>query len=187
MSRIRKHQRDVRALIWILLLISFFGPWFFDLLYIPSEYPCSIRLRENYCGSPVPGLWIIFAGIGVFSSFTAELFKGVAITYSTVRNIFAGCFFTSLVLPFFSTLLIIRHSDRWTRLAFHMVACSLALSGGLWIGFNLHYRQFWLLWGVWLYVGTLASALVLEVILLVMKRRRPPLQDNQGEPLFKGV
>ena len=180
MLRISKNPRDGRLLIWILLLISVFGPWFFDSLYIPSEYPCPIRLRENFCGTPVSGLWIIGAAIGTFSNFIAELFKGVAVTNFSVRNIFAGCILLSVVLPFFSTLLMIRHSDRWPRLAFHMVACSLALGGGLMIGLNAHYSRFWLLWGVWLYVGLLASALILEVVVLVGKRGSPAVEQPGG-------
>jgi hypothetical protein len=187
MSRIYKHQRDIRLFIFILLLISFFGPWFFDTLYIPSEYPCSIRLRENICGTPVLGLWIILAGIGVFSSLILELFRGAAITHSLVRNLYAGCLLLSLVLPFFSMLLMIIIRDRRSRLAFHMLACSIALSAGLFIAINEDYSKFWLLWGIWLYVGAIASALILEVIVLMAKRRRPLLVDNHGEPSLTGA
>jgi hypothetical protein len=72
-------------------------------------------------------------------------------------------------------------------LVFHIVTCSLALSGGLLIGLSEHYSRFWVLWGIWLYVGGIASALILEVILLVMKRRQAPLPGNQGESVFNGA
>ena len=104
MLRISKNPRDWRLLIWILLLISVFGPWVFDNIYIPSEYPCSIRLRENICGKPMIGAWILIA----------------------------------------------------------------------------HTNRFWLLWGVWLYVGLLASTLILEVVVLVGKRGSPATEQPGG-------
>jgi hypothetical protein len=75
------------------------------------------------------------------------------------------------VLPFFSTLLVVKRENRRPYLAFHLIACSVALIASLVFGLLQHFNRFWLLWGVWLYVGLLASALILEVVVLVEKRR----------------
>jgi hypothetical protein len=170
MLRISKNPRDWRVLIWILLLISVFGPWVFDNIYVPSEYPCSIRLRENICGVPVIGVWILTAFFGVFYNSILELARGAAVTHPLVRDFFIGLIPLPLVLPFFSTLLMNVSDGRRPRLVLHMVACSVAASLGLMLGLIEHINRFWLLWGVWLYVGLLASALMLEVVVLVGKR-----------------
>jgi hypothetical protein len=59
-----------------------------------------------------------------------------------------------------------------------MIACSLALSVGLIFGLMLHFKRFWLLWGIWLYVAVLASALILELIALVEKMRQPHIPGS---------
>ena len=171
MSSIYKHRRDWRLLIWILLLISLLGPWFFDNLYIPSEYPCSVRLRENFCGSPVTGIWVFAAIFSVLGSSFYDLVRGIAVDYDAGRAFLISFLGISLVLPFFSTLLIIIRGDRRPQLAFHMIACSAAFGVGLMLGFTHQFKWFWRLWGVWLYVGSLASMLFLEVIALVERRR----------------
>jgi hypothetical protein len=179
MLRISKNPRDWRLLIWICLLISVFGPWVFDNIFVPSEYPCSIRLRENICGVPVTGAWILSSLFGVFSNSILELAKGAAVTHPLVRDISIGLIPFPLVLPFFSTLLMVVSGGRRPQLAFHMIACSVAASVGLMLGLIEHSNRFWLLWGVWLYVGLLASALMLEVVVLVGKRS-PPAAEQPG-------
>ena len=174
MLHISKNPRDGRLLIWILLLISIFGPWVFDTIYMPSENPCSIRLRENFCGEPMIGVGVISAAIGVISNSVLELAKGAAVTPHLVRYFFIGCLLLPIVLPFFSTLLMIVYGDLRPRLAFHVIACSAAVIVGLMVGISGYYNRFWLLWGIWLYVGSLTIALILEIVVLVGKRRLPP-------------
>jgi len=179
MLHISKNPRDWRLLIWVLLLISVFGPWVFDKIFMPAEDPCSIRLRENFCGVPVTGIWVLSAAIGVFGNSVLELVKGAAVTHQLVNNLFIGCLLLLLVLPFFSMLLMIFYGDRRPRLVSHMIACSAAVIVGLMVGISGYFNPFWLLWGVWLYVGLLASALVLEVVVLVGKRRLPSPPGSQ--------
>jgi hypothetical protein len=180
MLRISKNLRDWRLLIWILLLISVFGPWVFDNIYVPSEYPCSIRLRENICGSPVTGVWILSALFGLFCNSILELAKGAAVTFPLVRDISIGLIPFALVLPFFSLYLMIVSGGSRPRLVFHMIACSVAAGVGLMLGLIAHTNRFWLLWGVWLYVGLLASALILEVVVLVGKMVSPAAEQPGG-------
>ena len=173
MLQLLKTQRDWRILIWILLLVSIFGPWFFDKLYIPSEYTCSVRLDENFCGTPVTGIWVLSAIFLTLVGSVVDLVKGAAVEYDAPRAFLICLLGLSLVLPFVSTLLVITRGDRRPRLAFHMIACSLALSVSLAFGLMLHFKRFWLLWGIWLYVAALASALILEVFVLVQEKRQP--------------
>jgi hypothetical protein len=179
MQHIAKNQLDWRIMIWLLLLISIFGPWVFDSVYVPAENPCSIRLRENFCGKPVIGLWLIAIGLDFFFFFIQELVKGTAGSHNLAHNIVICFMSILLVLPILNTLLMTVFGSRRFMLVFHLVACSAAAVAGLIIGFSAHYNRFWLLWGVWLYVAALAGALILEVIVLVEKSRLSPLPISQ--------
>jgi hypothetical protein len=53
---------------------------------------------------------------------------------------------------------------------FHLAAWGLASGIGLLIGISSYPKLFWVLWGVWLYIGLAASALILEVLVLVAGR-----------------
>ena len=77
-----------------------------------------------------------------------------------------------LVLPFFSTLLLILRGDRRGRQVFNVAAWGLAAGIGLLIGISRYPRLFWVAWGIWLYIGSAASALTLEVLTLVAGRRK---------------
>jgi hypothetical protein len=79
MSWINKHKRVWRVAILVLLLVAIMGPWTFDRINVPSEYPCStpnIRLEGDFCGTPMSGIWIfswmvggfINAGVGLVTS-----------------------------------------------------------------------------------------------------------------------
>jgi hypothetical protein len=76
-----------------------------------------------------------------------------------------------LVLPFFSTLLLILRGDRRRRQIFNIVAWGLAAGIALLMGMSSYPRLFWVLWGSWLYIGLAASALILEVLTLAGGRR----------------
>jgi hypothetical protein len=61
---------------------------------------------------------------------------------------------------------------------FHVVAWGLAVGIGLLLGLSgswrlslVFSRLFWVLWGIWLYIGLAGSALILEVLALVAGRR----------------
>ncbi len=64
MSWINKHKRVWRVAILVLLLVAIMGPWTFDRINVPSEYPCSVRLEGDFCGTPMSGIWIFSWIIG---------------------------------------------------------------------------------------------------------------------------
>ena len=178
MLNLLKTKRGWRIFFLVLLLLSIVGPWVFDKLYIPSENPCSVRLDENFCGTPMPGIWVLSVFFLLFGGSIVDLVKGAAVEYDLTRAFLGSLLGLSLVLPFVSTLLVINRGDRRPRLAFHMIACSLAFSIGLFVGLSLHFNRFWLLWGIWLYVAVLASALILELVALVEKMRQPHIPGS---------
>lgn len=146
MSWLSEHKRGWRLVILGLLLIAIVGPWTFDLINVPSEYSCSapfIRLKGDYCGTPLSGMWILLTPLGALVLF----------------------------LPFFSTLLLILSGNRRRQQILHLVVWGLATVSSLW--WLLLSPAEWplsRLWGLWLYIGLAPSMLILEVVLAVRRR-----------------
>jgi len=144
----------------VLLPVAIMGPWVFDRISVPSEYACTpnVRLEGDFCGIPMPGIWILF----VFGSFSPLLPLPI-------------------VLPFISTLLLIWSGERRRWQVFHVIAWGLAaiFSGALLV-MSRRSGLDAALWGVWLYVGLAASALMLEVLMLALGRRRSQGLERRG-------
>ncbi len=176
MSWINKHQRVWRVVILVLLLIAMMGPWTFDLINVPAEYPCSapnIRLEGDYCGMPLTGIWIFSEMVGGLINLGVRLATGATAFTDGARELLFSLLLLLLVAPFFSTLPLILGGDRRRWRMFHVVAWGLAVGIGLLLGLSGSSRLFWVLWvwGIWLYIGLAGSALILEVLVLVAERR----------------
>jgi hypothetical protein len=102
---------------------------------------------------------------------SAGLVTGAMGFIEWARLFLVSLFLFLLVLPFFSTLLSILRRDRRRRQVFNVVAWGLAAGIGLLIGLSRYPKLYWALWGIWLYIGLAASALILEVLALVAGRR----------------
>jgi len=76
-----------------------------------------------------------------------------------------------LILPYFSTLFLTLREDSRSGFIFHVAALSLAFSASLLFATFYYPKLFWELWGIWLYVGVTASALIIEVVMLAARRR----------------
>jgi hypothetical protein len=177
MSWINKHKRVWRVAILVLLLVAIMGPWTFDRIHVPSEYPCSapnIRLEGDFCGTPMSGIWIFSWIIGGFINTGVGLVTGATVFADRggefLREFLFIMVLLLLVLPFFSTLLLILRGDRRRRQMFHVAAWDLAAGAGL-LGTSSFSRLHWALWGIWLYIGLAVSALILEVLTLAAERR----------------
>jgi hypothetical protein len=183
MSWINEHKRVWRVAILVLLLVAIMGPWTFDRINVPAEYPCSapdIRLEGDFCGMPISGIWIFSWMIGGFIIMGVELVTG-ATGFADSGGEFLRAFLFIMVLlllllPIFSTLFLIVRGDRRRRQVFNAAAWGLAASIGLLIGITIYQKLFWRLWGIWLYIGLAVSALILEVLTLVAGTR--PARDN---------
>jgi hypothetical protein len=150
--------------ILVLLLVAIMEPWTFDRIDVPSEYPCSapfVRLEGDFCGMPLSG----------FITMVARLVKGATVftdlAFGSLYGLLSSLLLLLLVVPVFSTLLLILGGDRRRWRVFHVAAWGLAVGMGL----LLVSRWFWVLWGIWLYIGLAGSALILEVLVLVAGRR----------------
>jgi hypothetical protein len=181
---LHEHKNVWRVAILALLLVAILGPWWFDRIVVPSKYPCSnptIRLEGDYCGIPMPGIWILW-GLGARSiELLVELVTG-AVASSGSGDSFSLILFYDLlvfllVLPFFSTVLLFLRKDRRRQQVFHLAAWGLAASASLLMSIEIsRLTWLWALWGNGLYIGVAASAVILEVLLFIFPKDRlsPP-------------
>jgi hypothetical protein len=158
----------------LVVLVAITGPWTFDLLWVPSEYSCSapnVRLDDDFCGMPLTGIWLFRWIVNGLVYAWAGLVTGAMGSIERAREFLFSLLHFLLVLPFFSTLLLILLGDRRRWQVFNVVAWGLAAGIGLLIGMFNYPKLFWVLWGIWLYIGLAASALILEVVTLAAGRR----------------
>ena len=173
MSWISEHKKVWRGAILVLLLVAIMGPWAFELINMPSKYPCSppfIRLEGDYCGEPMSVVWIFSWMVNEFIYASASLVSGTIVFIEWIHEALFSTLLFLLVLPFFSTLLLILRGDRRRRQVFNVAAWGLAAGAGLLLGMSSISRPYWA-WGIWLYIGTVVCALILEVLTLVEGRR----------------
>jgi hypothetical protein len=170
LSWINEHKTAWRVAVLIVLVVAMMGPWFFDRINVPAQYPCSFRLEGDFCGVPIPGTRLIGWGVSGFVYTSAGLVTGAMGFIESARLFLFSLLLSLLVLPFFSTLLSILRGDRRRRQVFNVVAWGLAVGVGLLIGLSSYPKLYWALWGIWLYIGLAASALILEVLALAKGR-----------------
>jgi len=174
MSWISEHKTVWRVVILAVVLVAIMGPWTFDLISVPSEYTCSapnFRLDNDFCGMPLPGIRLFRWMVNGFVYASAGLVRGAMVFVEWARELLFSLLLFLLVLPLFSTLLLILRGDRRRRQVFNVAAWGLAAGIGLLIRMSRYPKLFWVVWGLWLYIGLAASALILEVLTLAVERR----------------
>ena len=169
MKWIDEHRRMWGGVLLALLLLAIAGPWTFDRVNVPAEYPCDYRLEGDYCGIPMSGMWILAAFAGSFVSLVPDWVAGLAARSVDATDVGRFLLFSLLViiflLPVVSALLHVLARDR--RQGLHAAAWGLAVLASLWLILfvpELTHRQ---LWGLWLYFGLAPVGLVLETAALV--------------------
>jgi hypothetical protein len=159
MSWINKHQRYWRIAALALMGIGLIGPWFFELTWVPPPYFCSaphIRLDETFCGMP-------YSIISFFCSLSRDFSNMVAGSLAWEPELWSLLFFLFLlllVLPFFSTLVLVLRGERRRQRIGQTTLLGLAIAASTLIALL---RPHWSLWGVWLYICAAATMLLLEI------------------------
>jgi hypothetical protein len=169
-----KHKRALRVALLILLMVAIAGPWAYDQINVPAEYPCTdpfVRLEGDFCGSPLSGIWMLSAVAGALASIVVGVVSGSMLIWDRAGEFSIVLLGLLFVMPIFSTLLLIIRGDSRRRLVFHIVALGVAVGLGLLLVSSYPAGPLWRLWGPWLYVGLTATALIVEATLLAARRR----------------
>jgi hypothetical protein len=160
-----------RKLVLALFIISMIGPWTFDLLNIPDQYPCgnpNVRLYGDFCGYPISGFGVLIWFNSGFFYLLAELIKG---NIAAIHELILPILTWIIILPFFSILLLIWNKNSRRLQIINLVAwglaCLLILTGFI---FQTNRDQlvhfFYVLWGIWLYILVVIGTIIFEIIVL---------------------
>ncbi len=179
MSWINEHKNVGRVAVLMLLLVAMMGPWTYTSDGVGPAAWCrdpNILLENGRCVKLVSGARILTFMAGAFLSMSVGLVTGATVLPDRAREFLGVFLFTVgiflLILPFFTTLLLIRGGDSRRRRVFHVMAWGLAAVLGLLLallavsGSGLYSE----LWGIWLYTGLTVSALILEGLALATGR-----------------
>jgi hypothetical protein len=144
MNKILNYREYWRWAVIGLMVASVFGPWVYDLIHVPAQFPCAppnVRLDGDFCGFPLPGIMAFFA---------------------------APIFIIVPVIPIVTTLFVLHDEFSPVRLVLHLGVLALALLPGL--AMLITYSFLESLWGVMLYSGAAAAGLTLELLSLLWQQ-----------------
>ena len=179
MAWLNGHMKAWRGMELVLLVVAIIGPWWFDRIVVPSQYPCSapfVRLDGDFCGIPMPGTWFLWMGILGPFNVVAELVTGTAALADRIGEFRLGMFLLP-ALPLISGLPMILGRYRRRRQVFHIIVLGLAAGFVLFANSpNFASYGFWALWGLWLYLVIAIGTLMLE--LLTWNHPKQPIDDH---------
>jgi hypothetical protein len=173
MSWIHQHRQELRAIILALLSLALIGPWMFDRIHVPAEYTChrpNVRLYGDFCGVPLSGLRLLSIMVGGLMSTSKGLVTGSMRFSDWGREFVFSLLGLLILLPIFSTLLLVLRRDHRRLQVFNLTAWGLALGLCLLMGLSNYPYLFWALWGIWLYIALAASTLIIELFILFTGR-----------------
>jgi hypothetical protein len=164
-----KHRRLWRLAFLLLLFAAINGPWFFDLMWAPLPYTClppNIRLDETFCGGATQSIGPFFLSI---LSETINMLGNWMAGIFDISPLFLFVFLLSLVLPLGSALILIVRQERGRWRQAHISLLALAAGATLLlIVFSFSYLHP-TLWGIWLYLITSVTWLMLETFTAVAR------------------
>lgn len=169
---IHERKRIWHTAVLGLLLVAIAGPWTFDRIHVPAEYPCSlpnIRLQGDFCGLPLSGIRMIAWIISGLFSIVSRRATGAVAQAELLRGLLVFFFLLVLLLPFFTTLLLILRG--YGRSKFHILIWVLAAGACLFLGLSDFAGLHPALWGLWLYLGLALGVLALELLAFAASRR----------------
>ena len=162
-----ENKLNWRAAFLIMLVIAVIGPWFFDRIWVPQPYTCSlpnVRLDDVFCGVPTSMTWLLAGVPSQFTYLVNELIMDSTSPYPASEWLFI-LFSVFLMFPFVSTAMLILWEEQRYWLPVHRVALGLAAGTGLLIAIPDFSAASGMLWGVWLYICLTICIGALEVLL----------------------
>jgi hypothetical protein len=167
MSWIREHKLYWRAALLLFLTAAFMGPWTISSDGVPPPEWCdspNLLLEDNRCVRLVYGTEIITFYGTVVLAMIVWLGSGAADFLSRVSEFIFTIGLFLLILPTFSTLLLIWGRETRGRRSLHMMALGLAAASALPLALSAPSLSPIRLWGIWLFIGLAAGALLLELL-----------------------
>jgi hypothetical protein len=173
MSFIVENKVLLRKLVVALFGISMLGPWAFDLLGVPAQFPCgfpNVRLNGDFCGAPFSGFRGFIWAIRDFFLILDDLTKWHIVVRSPELDAFVSMWI--IVLPFFSILLLIRYPNSQRVQIINLIVWGMACFPALRFFILQTSRDqlvhlSYLLWGVWFYIFVALGAIIFEVLVLI--------------------
>jgi hypothetical protein len=169
-TRVNDKQRVWRFVITSLLLVSFAGPWTFDLLSVPREYACTaphVRLDGDFCGVPIIGLLAFFQYLLGFPFLISRMIRFPQFFSPELL------FFLPLLLPVFTILLLIRsrgaRSPEESKIFFWSLSLGINLFMGL-VGTIPRPIPVLAPWGIWVFNVSATAALIRAILVLRAER-----------------
>jgi hypothetical protein len=177
MAWIEEHKQIWRWSLLILLILAIIGPWGFDQVNVPAEYdggPTHIRLEGDFCGSPISGIQGLSWMFVWFFNASFRLFTGEIKLNQVLQSFGFMVAVILLLLPIFNLLFILIRGARPRFHQYHLAVCAVTFCLVLTLGIVNYLSFFYVLWGIWLYILSLATILILEGIHFQMMRLKDP-------------
>lgn len=172
MSWINEHRRVWGIAILAILLLAGVGPWSFDLIDVPAQYPCSapfIRLKGDFCGLPLPGMWVLSILPGALVALAVGTLTGELAFADVVRIFLEILSVLFVLLPVISALFLVLPGPLQYKSKLHLAAWGLAVVVIVrWLPLTFEYSPDHL-WGLWLYMGVVCSVLILGVVMFTVR------------------
>lgn len=173
---ILEKKSSLRKLILAAFILALLGPWSFDLVSVPAQFPCEgppVRLAGDFCGFPVSGVG------GLLMVFSSLFHIMNALLNGTIDMLFpeliALVILFFVFLPGISLIQFIRKKSSRRLQIINLIIWVLGALAALAIfAMQLDRPQvgpvIYLVWGVWLYILVAVSAIVLELVILRSSR-----------------
>ena len=174
MAWIVEHKRVWGIAILALLLLAILGPWAYDQINVPAEYPCSapfIRLEGDFCGVPYSGMQMLSNLPAVLISVAVGTITGSMAITDLGRTIPTILLMLCALLPVMSALVWIFSGRQRRASIFHVAAWALAVVFIVWMLPHISAFRADQLWGLWLYSGLVCGVLILAGVGLAMRGR----------------
>ena len=179
MRWISEHKTTWRVAVLMLLAVAVIGPWTYTADGVPPPEWCdepNILLESGRCVRLVSGTSILTFMTNVFPEMSADLVTGETTFAGRGREFFFSFLLTLgailVVLPFFSTLLLILGRAHRRLRVFQVAAWGVAELLALLLAVLGLAKLHFALWGIWLYVAMAGVALTLELLTLVGEQAR---------------
>lgn len=166
MTWIIKNKRNLRTAIFLVSFLALTsGPWVLDRVWVPGEFDCtppSIRLDENFCGLPLSGITFFIWWIGGVVNSSISMVTSSTAFLTWLREGLLPLIFLFPLFAVLSTILLILLGEKQWLKNVNITIWGISLGICIWLGTQNHPSFFYVVWGLWLFIGLSLITLILE-------------------------